>query len=156
MISKWFRNLVNDTRVYRSADIGSDHYFISTAIKLRFMKRPPKEKRGHRIRNDTLKLQDQEVLKKFNIILQNHYQALGEEIRNSKVDQDFEVMQKAYMETAGAVFKNLRRRETAQSKVHREAKRRIKRFKRKWTDNIANEVEDANTDQDKTLNKGDM
>lgn len=35
LINKRFRNSVKDTRVYRSADIGSDHYLVCTAIKLR-------------------------------------------------------------------------------------------------------------------------
>ena len=33
LINKRFRNLVEDTRVYRSADLGSDHYLVCTTIR---------------------------------------------------------------------------------------------------------------------------
>ena len=34
LIYKRFRNSVKHTRVYRSADIGSDHYLVCTTVKL--------------------------------------------------------------------------------------------------------------------------
>ena len=44
LISRRFRNSVKDTRVYRSADIGSDHHFVYTVVKLRLRKQTTEEK----------------------------------------------------------------------------------------------------------------
>ena len=43
LINKKFRKSVIDTRVYRSADIGSDHHLVCTKVKLRLRKQQSKE-----------------------------------------------------------------------------------------------------------------
>ena len=70
LINKWFRNSVNDTRVYtcRSADIGSDHYLVCTKIKLR-LRKAPKEKAECRVKYNMAKLENEQELKAFNITL---------------------------------------------------------------------------------------
>ena len=42
LINKKFRNSVIDTRVYRSADIGSDHHLVCMKVKLRLRKQQSK------------------------------------------------------------------------------------------------------------------
>lgn len=55
LISRRFRNLVKDTRVYRSADIRSDHHLVNTVVKLRLSKQTT-EKKISRVKYDTARL----------------------------------------------------------------------------------------------------
>ncbi|XP_030621228.1 NXPE family member 3-like [Chanos chanos] len=68
LISKRFRNSVKDTRVYRSADIESDHYLVCTTVKLRLRKQP-KEKKSIRVKCDTAKPKNEDILKTFIIVI---------------------------------------------------------------------------------------
>ena len=68
LINKQFRNLVEDTRVYRSADLGSDHYLVCTTIRLK-LKRPPRQKKTGRVKYDTSKLGNEDTLKEFKVTL---------------------------------------------------------------------------------------
>ena len=56
LVNKRFRNSVDDTRAYRSAEI-SDHYLVCTTIRLR-LKSKPKEKKSARVKYDTSKLRN--------------------------------------------------------------------------------------------------
>lgn len=62
IINKRFRTSVTDTRVYRYADTGT--------IKLR-LRKPPKEKVERRVKYNTTKLENEQVLKTFNTTLRN-------------------------------------------------------------------------------------
>ena len=68
LINKRFRNSVEDTRVYRSADLGSDHYLVCTTIRLK-LKRPPRQKKTGRVKYDTSKLGNEDTLKEFKVTL---------------------------------------------------------------------------------------
>ena len=107
LISRRFRNSVKDTRVYRSADIGSDHHLVCTVVKLRLSKQTAGKKRC-RVKYDTARLRNEEVLRRFNVALQNRYQVLENEEtaveESEEVEQDFEVMKKAYTEVAESVL----------------------------------------------------
>ena len=106
LISKRFRNSVRDTRVYRSADLGSDHHLVCTTIKLR-LRRPRGRRNARRVKYETSRLGNEDVLRAFNITLRNRYQALEEdELENdyNEVERDFEVLRKAYTETAETVL----------------------------------------------------
>ena len=59
---------MKDTRVYRSADIGSDHYLVCTTVKWR-LRSQPKEKKGIRVKYDTTKLKNENILKTFSVAL---------------------------------------------------------------------------------------
>ena len=113
LISRRFRNSVKDTRVYRSADIGSDHHLAWTDIKLRLSKQTTGKKKC-RVKYDTARLRNEEVLRRFNIALQNRYQVLENEEtaveENEEVEQAFQVMKKAYTEVAESVLVDLGRR----------------------------------------------
>ena len=65
--NKKFRNSVIDTRVYRSADIGSDHHLVCTKVKLKLRKQQSKEQESTRARYDTNKLKEKNVLETFKI-----------------------------------------------------------------------------------------
>ena len=45
LISRRFRNSVKDAKVYRSADIGSDHHLVCTVVKLRLSRQTTGQKR---------------------------------------------------------------------------------------------------------------
>ena len=98
---------MNDKRVYRSADIGSDHYLVCTKIQLR-LRKAPKEKVECRVKYNTAKLENEQVLKAFNITLTNRYEALEnkepEVEKEEEVKRDFQVMKKAYIEAAETVL----------------------------------------------------
>ena len=49
---------MKDTRVYRSTDIGSDHYLVCTTVKLG-LKNQPKENKGIRIKYNKTKLKNE-------------------------------------------------------------------------------------------------
>lgn len=87
LINKRFRKSVND-RVYRSADIGSHHYLVCTKIMLR-LRKAPKEKIECRVKYNTAKLENEQVLKAFNITLSNRYGALENE--EPEVEEEEEV-----------------------------------------------------------------
>lgn len=61
---------MKDTRAYRSADIGSDHRLLCTVVNLRLSKQTT-EKRRCGVMSDTARLRNEEVLRRFNIALQN-------------------------------------------------------------------------------------
>ena len=66
---------MEDTRVYRSADIGSDHYLVCATVKLRLRKAPTRMS-NTRAKYDTSKLKDEDVRNTFNIKLRNRFQVL--------------------------------------------------------------------------------
>ena len=78
LINKRFRNSVKDTRVYRSADIGSDHYLVCTKIQLRLKRHQIQTKLRNKF--DTEKLENKDFLKTFGITLRNKYDLLEDEI----------------------------------------------------------------------------
>ena len=98
LISRRFKNSVKDTRVFRSADIGSDHQ-----LRLRSQ---PKDK--DRVKYDTAKLKNEDTRKVFDIALKNRYQVLEEEetgsVENEDIERQFNVMEKAYTEAADTVL----------------------------------------------------
>ena len=98
---------MKDTRVYRSADIGSDHYLVCTTVKLR-LRSQPKEKKGIRVKYDKTKLKNENILKTFSVALKNRYRVLEDEglavEEDEKIERDFQVMEKAYTEVAESVL----------------------------------------------------
>ena len=110
-----FRNSVEDTRDYRSADIGSDHYLVCATIKLR-LRRASIQRRNRRVKYNTLRLKEEGVRNAFKITLRNKFQALEEEggkeeeeneavaMEVNEVERDFRIMKEAYTEVAEAVL----------------------------------------------------
>ena len=107
LINRKFRNSVKDTRVFRSADIGSDHYLVCMKVKLS-LRNQPKDKGKTRIKYDIEKLREEGIAKMFSITLKNRYQALEKEEleypSEDGVESEFRMMEKAYTETAKTVL----------------------------------------------------
>lgn len=106
LINKRFRNSAKDTRVYRSADIGSDHYLVCTEIQL-ILKRQ-QSKKFSRMKYNTEELEREDVLKALSITLRNRYDVLREKTPavedSDEVNRDFEILKKTYTETAKEVL----------------------------------------------------
>lgn len=80
---------------------------MCTKIKLR-LRKAWKEKVACEVKYNTAKLENEQLLKAFNITLHNRYQALVKEEpeveEKEEVERDFWVMKKAYMEAAETVL----------------------------------------------------
>ena len=102
-VNKRFRNSVDDTRVYRSADIGRDHYLVCTTTKLR-LKKALARRSNNRVKYETSKLKDKNARGEFKITPRDRYEVLEEEEKfaneENEVERDFHVMKKAYIEVA--------------------------------------------------------
>ena len=107
LINKKFRTSVKDTRVYRGADISSDHYLVKTSIKLK-LRRNNKEVQK-RAKYDVDKLKEEDIRMQFSIKLNNRYEILEDEHKENngnidlieKMNNDFE---NAYNETAKEIL----------------------------------------------------
>jgi hypothetical protein len=116
LVSRKFRNSVKDTRVFRSADMGSDHFLVCMEVKLR-LRTNPREKGRTRTKYDTAKLKDEDTRKAFTIALKNRYGVLAEEEIEQEdehdeedIEREFNVMMKAHAEAAETVLGKPRRR----------------------------------------------
>ena len=106
LINKKFRNSVIDTRVHRSADIGSDHYLVCAKVKLRLQKQPNKPSKI-RTKFDIQKSK-KEVFNAFTIELKNRYQVSEDEtpsvLDEDEIERDYQVLEKAITEVADEVL----------------------------------------------------
>ena len=73
-INKTWRSSLQDTRVKRSADAGTDHHLVVAEVKMKL--RAVKKVRTIRTKYCTYKLKDQSVKDEFTIALANRYDAL--------------------------------------------------------------------------------
>ena len=78
------------------------------------MTNQPKEKKGIRVKSDTTKLKNENILKTFSIARKNRYQVLedgGLAIReeDKEIECDFQIMEKTYTEVAERVLEDLER-----------------------------------------------
>ena len=104
LINRKFRSSVRDTRVYRGADVASDHYLVKTTIKLK-LKTAPKDNRL-RTKYDTDKLNDMDIRRRYCLTLRNRYQVLEDEGENEEdiIESQNAIMKKAIKETAKEVL----------------------------------------------------
>ena len=86
LMNKRFRDPVEDTRVYRSADIGRDHYLVCTTIKVR-LRRAPVQRRNKRVKCNTLRLKEEERRNAFKSTLRNKFQVLQEREKKKRAKQ---------------------------------------------------------------------
>ena len=104
LVNRKFRTSIRDTRVYRGADIASDHILVKTSVKLKLKKVTTTERR--RVKFDTDKMKRDEVKKRFCLKLKNRFQILEqEEVEHQDEDDDSlermnTIMEKAFTETA--------------------------------------------------------
>ena len=94
---KWRRSL-NDVRVMRHADVGSDHNLLVAKMTLKLRKAKIGDKRSQRF--DVAKLKDPTSRKEFNIALKNHFAILQDETALT-IDSFNTAMKEAAKETIG-------------------------------------------------------
>ena len=97
----------------RSADIGSDHFLLCTAVKLKLMKVRKKERKSNRTRFDTDKLKHAETRNKCIVSLKNKYQALEnhiEEPTGDEIEDECKILERCYIETAKKVLGKKRKK----------------------------------------------
>ena len=105
---KWKRN-IQDTRVMRSADIGSDHHLLvsTVRIKLAVLKKP----KNQRTKFDVSKLKNRDVQEQFKLTLANKYDVLyngsdveEEEENQESVDREWENIKNMYISSCEEIL----------------------------------------------------
>ena len=110
-INRKWRSSLQDVRVYRGADVNSDHYLLTAKLKLK-LKNPDRTDKKQIRKYDVSKLKDTEVLNQFRIALQNRFSALEEENLDNEntpdegnvVESKWKQFKTAYQETAEEII----------------------------------------------------
>ena len=111
-INKTWRSSLQDTRVMRSADAGSDHHLVVAVIKIKLL--ALKKPRSSRKTYCTHRFKDQTVRKDFVIALTNRYDALynkpvdGEE-QELDIEQEWSKIKEMYSSTCEEVLGKAKR-----------------------------------------------
>jgi hypothetical protein len=104
MINGMWRRSLQDVKVKRGADVGSDHHLVVATIKLKLRKTGTKTKHSQRFNID--KLKTLKVRKAFSLELKNKFQALQEiqedEENTGNVDAAWKRIEKIYTESSEA------------------------------------------------------
>ncbi len=95
---KWRRSL-KDVRVYRGADINSDHYLVVAAVKLKWRKNQTNQQI---MKIDIQKLKSHETAKKFQIELRNRFDALADD--TDTVQTEWDNIKTVYTKTAEKIL----------------------------------------------------
>ena len=100
---KWRRSL-QDVRVRRGADVGSDHHLVTANVKLKLMKQAT----PHRVKKfDTGKLKDPRKKQEFKLELRNRFRVLenlAESDEQGSVEENWQRVQKTYRETSEKIL----------------------------------------------------
>ena len=79
------RTSILDTRVMRGADVYSDHHLVRIRVRLKLAWAHGKEKA--RVRFDVCKLQSEEIRRRYNVEVENRFEALGD-IKDPEEEHD--------------------------------------------------------------------
>ena len=115
-INKTRRSSLQDTRVMRSADAGSDHHLVVAMIKMKLsVSRKPSSSRN---KYCTYRFKDQTVRKEFVIALTNRYDALynepvDEEEPELDIEQEWSKIREMYSSTCEEVLGRAKRERKA-------------------------------------------
>ncbi len=98
---KWRRSL-QDVRVYRGADVNSDHYLVAATIKLKLKKVSSQGQRRKQL--DITKLRCPDTNAAFVLELKNRFGALSDEVEDQNVSNKWDTIKNTYCETAKKVL----------------------------------------------------
>ena len=102
--SKRWRSSLQDVRVLRGADVGSDHHLLMARVRLRIAK--VRKGESGRVRFEVSKLKDLEVRNAFKLALHNRFEGLqqlmGEE--ELSVEDEWKQIEQGYVETCEQVL----------------------------------------------------
>ena len=97
-VSKKFRSSLLDVKVQRGADVNSDHYLLSSKLKLK-LKSLPKE-RNPREKYNTNALKQQAQLNSFKLELKNRFEALSPPSEEKTVEENWNILKTTFNETS--------------------------------------------------------
>ena len=127
---KWRRSLL-DVKVYRGADVGSDHYMLFAKVKLKLVA-VDSNKQRRRV-YDINRLKSQEVRRNFSIELMNRFAALAtleDETDQDPVECSWNRFKKSYADaakkTVGFKKKKTKKWLSAETWARIEARRKAK------------------------------
>ena len=101
-INKKFRRSLQDVRVYRSADIASDHHLLMAQVRLRLKKQRPCQ--HHRTRYNVSFLKEENIKQEFKLELTNRFKALEDLEENDNIDAQWEAIKKAWNSTCQQIL----------------------------------------------------
>ena len=115
-INKMYRSSLQDTRVMRSADAGSDHHLVVAVIKMKLsvLRKPSSSRKKY----CTYRFKDQTVRREFVIALTNRYDALynkpvDEEEQELDIVQEWSKISEMYSSTCEEVLGRAKRERKA-------------------------------------------
>ena len=112
-VSKKFRRSLQDVRVKRGADVGSDHHLVIARLKLKLRKNWT-EQQGRKARFNINFLEDAQKQKDFQLVLSNRFQALQDIQEDDSLD--LESQWKNFKEAVVGSCEEVVGRKTAQQK----------------------------------------
>ena len=95
---------MQDVRVLRGADVGSDQHLLMAKVRLKMAK--VKERESGRVRFEVSKLKDLEVRNAFKLALHNRFEGLQELMEEEQLSADdkWRLIEQAYVETCEQVL----------------------------------------------------
>ena len=158
-----FKRSARDTRSYRGADSGSDHYLVITTVRLRLLGIVKNTSNARRY--DTAKLKIPEVKQQFQIKLRNGFSCLADESTEGNepdIETQWANIKESYKKTAEEVleyrkswispasWKKIDESRFCKAKVDstyqakdNEMKKQLRRDRRNWIDQTASGAEKA-------------
>ena len=114
--NRTWRSSLQDIRVKRSADVGSDHHLVVAKVKMKLL--ALKKPRSTRTKYCTYRLRDQSVREEFFITLANRYDILyngsdDDEEAELDVEQEWSKVREMYSSTCEEVLGKVRRERRA-------------------------------------------
>ena len=114
--NRTWRSSLQDIRVKRSADVGSDHHLVVAKVKMKLL--ALKKPRSTRTKYCTYRLRDQSAREKFFITLANRYDILyngsdDDEEAELDVEQEWSKVREMYSSTSEEVLGKVRRERRA-------------------------------------------
>ena len=98
-----FRRSLEDVRVLRGADVGSDHHLLIAKVKIK-LKKHRKENHGCRIKYQVNLLQDKDKREEFHLELSNKFQAL-ENLEEKPIEDHWEEIKGIVTTTCSSVLR---------------------------------------------------
>jgi hypothetical protein len=93
-----YKRSVLDARVFRGADVGSDHNLVVIRPKLKLHRTGKKVSTCARY--ETCKLKSKEIIAKFKIELRNRFSVLEEQTTDNEIETQWETFKISYNESA--------------------------------------------------------
>ena len=100
-ISNKFRSSLHDVKVFRGADVASDHHLLIAKLRLKLKRFSTTQ--NHRVKYNVNFLQEQEKKKEFCITLSNKYSALSQ-LEDESVENHWQLVKEALTSTCDAVL----------------------------------------------------